>query len=454
MKWLILISIYFISASCVFSQVEFSPLRYDDPVVKNKGLLSESRYKSIKYTSLGNKESTYASFGGEVRYQVQYFNNEDWGETPKENYTATYSRFLLHSDLKLSKSFRLFGQLNSTSTAGRITPNRSIDQNTVDLHQAFVDITLLERKNSNISFRGGRQEMRYGSQRLVTVREGPNNRLSFDALKLSRKSKKMTLDLFYAHPVKQQLGVFDDSFQSDEKIWSSYAVIDSVIKNSHLDLYYIGFYNRNKSYSIGSAKELRHSLGFRWWKNDQLTYDIEAVLQFGEFGNQNIWAYTLSLNLNYQLENLKGKPTVGIKTEIISGDRDGDDQELNTFNPLFPRGAYFGLAALIGPANLIDLHPSISFELNKKLNLNFDYDLFWRYTLKDGIYGPNTALIFEEEGDERFIGGQVGVNLEYEMNGFFSFSPEFTWFNTGDYLKEVSPGKDIFFSAITAQLKF
>lgn len=65
-----------------------------------------------------------------------------------------------------------------------------------------------------------------------------------------------------------------------------------------------------------------------------------------------------------------------MKTEIISGDKHSDDNHLQTFNPLYPRGAYFGLVALIGPSNLIDIHPSINFTLTEKLGLGFDYDIF------------------------------------------------------------------------------
>lgn len=63
----------------------------------------------------------------------------------------------------------------------------------------------------------------------------------------------------------------------------------------------------------------------------------------------------------YKFSKTKLKPEIGLKTELIRGDREYDDNKPETFNPLFPRGGYFGLAALIGPVNLIDIHPSLSF---------------------------------------------------------------------------------------------
>jgi hypothetical protein len=131
----------------------------------------------------------------------------------------------------------------------------------------------------------------------------------------------------------------------------------------------------------------------------------------------------------------------------------GDD-ELNTFNPLFPRGAYFGLAALIGPANLVDVHPALIVRAGKKVTLSTDYDVFWRYSNNDGIYGPNAAVIFDGNSDNRFIGHQLGFAAEYEPGNFLKITPEIMWFFPGSYLKDVSMGKQVFFGAFTVQFKF
>jgi hypothetical protein len=49
---------------------------------------------------------------------------------------------------------------------------------------------------------------------------------------------------------------------------------------------------------------------------------------------------------------------------------------LQTFNPLFLKGAYFGQVAFFGPANLIDLHPSLKIHVAKHLELIADWDFF------------------------------------------------------------------------------
>lgn len=121
---------------------------------------------------------------------------------------------------------------------------------------------------------------------------------------------------------------------------------------------------------------------------------------------------------------------------------------------MFPRGAYFGLAAVIGPSNLYDIHPSIDLNLTPKIVFSVDYDLFWRYSTNDGIYQPNTQLIYSGKNtSQKYIGDQLAATLNYDAKKWLAFRLECTWFKAGDYLKEVGTGKDILFGAATMYLR-
>lgn len=149
------------------------------------------------------------------------------------------------------------------------------------------------------------------------------------------------------------------------------------------------------------------------------------------------------------------KPQAGFKIEAISGDKNYDDGKLNTFNPLFPRGAYFGLAALIGPYNLLDAHPYVQVSLSKEVVFALDYDLFWRMSRNDGLYAVNGKRIYSgKAGRSKHIGRQLGASLEFPLGKYFDFKQEFTWFNAGKYLKQAGPGKDILMTGSTLTFKF
>jgi len=345
--------------------------------------------------------------------------------------------------------------LQSSLADGRIDPS-PVDQNVLDVHQLFLDINLYGKESESVILRAGRQEMLYGSQRIIAVREGPNSRLAFDGVKAMLKRKNFKTDAFYTHPVANRAEIFNDHFNKNTKLWGSYSTFNAVPLLHNIDLYYLGLWKRNTTLDDAQGKERRHSLGTRIWKSKgNFTYDFEGLYQFGKLGSANIKAWTISSNTAYRFEVIKFKPTFSLKTEAISGNRNYGDGIVETFNPLFPRGAYFGLAALVGPSNMIDLHPSIQLQLLPDLSLTTDCDFFWRMSKNDGIYAPNLSLIYSGAANNNaYTGTQLAANFDYTANDFLSFTLEGTWFAPGDYLKQASTGKNVYFTAVTAQFKF
>ena len=392
--------------------------------------------------------------GGEVRYQYFNIRNEDWGDAPKDGDGYLFSRFLAHADLHAGKNFRLFAQLQGSMANGKASGTSAVDENPLDLHQAFFD---LNTNSKNAILRVGRQELSYGSQRLISVRELPNNRQSFDAVKTMFTFGTYKLDAFYGRYVSAKKEIFDDVSNREINTWGAYLVKNKVPLIKNIDLYYLGLSKTNAVYEDSAGKEHRHSVGSRiWGAEGGWKYDIEGVYQFGKFAGKNISSWTLSFNSGYKFTRATLQPEIGLKSEIISGDKQKGDDRLQTFNPLFPRGAYFGLAALIGPSNLFDIHPSIAFELiNDKLTWTIDHDLFWRYSSRDGIYAPNVSLIRTSgNSPNKYIGNQLATDLTFTPSQFLLIRAEATWFKAGSYLKDVSAGKNILFGAATLQIKF
>lgn len=442
-----------LAAPVAAQQPGFRPLRYNDDLTALKNDTVSGWYKTLKYLSLGN-EKHYISFGGEVRMQYIYTKNNKWGDEPDAPDGYLLNRNLLHADIHTGR-FRAFVQLQSSLTSGLDDPG-PVDDNSIDVHQAFIDAALISDEKAQFILRAGRQEMLYGSQRLIGVREGPNSRIAMDGAKLFYKQDKLQTDIFYTHPVANTQGAFNDKFNDNAQLWGSYTVINDVGFLHNIDLYYLGILKREATFDNAEGKEIRHSLGFRVWKGKgSWKYDIEGIYQFGELSGMDISAWTLSSNINYKASNLPFKPLFGLKTEAISGDTSKTDNKLQTFNPLYPRGAYFGLVALIGPANLFDIHPSLELELNDKWTFGADYDIFWRWSTNDGLYAPNMQLLYSADGiTESFIGTQLSSSIDYTANAFLDFTLEGAWFNAGSFLKEAGTGKDYYYTAITATLKF
>jgi len=122
--------------------------------------------------------------------------------------------------------------------------------------------------------------------------------------------------------------------------------------------------------------------------NDQIMEEL-----IGSFGNGDIQAWTAASDVGFTFENAPLKPRLGLKANVTSGDDNPNNADLQTFNPLFPKGAYFGEPALIGPANHIDVHPQLELALRRNVMLTLDWDCFWRESTHEGIYGPAVNLI-------------------------------------------------------------
>lgn len=454
--WII---VYFLSGlSSVVAQENPAPyprfqfLRAKENYQFLSGKEKRKGWEKLKYIPLSkNNATTYLSLGGDIRTESQARINEDW-DSDRDNIGIVFQRLMLHTDWYFGKNFRIFGQLKSGLAVNREGDPIPLDKDILDVHQAFLELSL---GSSRLQI--GRKELWYGSRRLISIREGTNIRQSFDGLRWIWEKPNHHLDVLFYLYNPQQTGVFDNAIEDDQMLWGVYYVWNVPQRESlNFDFYYLGVDNQAPSFEAGSQRETRHSLGIRHWGGrGNFSFNQEAIYQFGEFGSQTISAWTLSSELSYQLSSLWLKPKLGLRTDVISGDIDAEDGRLQTFNPLYPRGGYFGLLALIGPANLIDLHPSLSLELGEGWELNFDWDVFWRYSLNDGIYFPSGRLNAASNGSRsRLIGHQVGGEIVFGINRFLKLTASCFYFIPGDFVKDITPGAELWQMVSSLNFKF
>lgn len=399
----------------------------------------------VKYLPVNSEGNWYLSIGGEARERYEYFNNYNWGRQPGSN-GYFLQRYFLHGDLHLGDHARLFAQFQSSLEHGRRGGPRPTDRDELDLHQAFLDLKATKGTDRNYIFRLGRQELAFGSQRLVSVREGPNVRRSFDGLRARYRTSEVQLDAFVTRPVETNRYLFDDGPDTGQALWGGYGVLPlPQLPEGHIDLYYLGLYRREASFDQGDARETRHSLGTRLWRTSApLDYNFEAVYQWGSFGSGKIAAWTVASDTGYTMESLPLRPRVGLKADIASGDKNPENRDLQSFNPLFPKGAYFSEAGLIGPSNFIDLHPCLDLNLTEGATITFDWDFFWRQSTHDGLY--NSAAVPVRSGqrsDASYIGSMPQVQLSWDIDRHLSLAAIYGHFFAGEFLKETEPGKDV-----------
>jgi len=173
---------------------------------------------------------------------------------------------MVHADAHFGDYFRIFTQFKSGLEDGRNGGPRPTDRDDFDLNQAFFDVRVPLMELNSLTFRAGRQELAYGSSRLISAREAPNVRLSFDGVKAILKFGDWRVDAFAVKPVRTKTDVLDDDPDPNQKFWGLYAVTPvSWLPGGNVDLYYLGLDRDNAHFDQGSAHEIRHSVGMRVW---------------------------------------------------------------------------------------------------------------------------------------------------------------------------------------------
>lgn len=450
---IILFSMMLLS-ECAIAQ-GFKIMRYDEDYSTWKDS-TINIYNRIKYMPVSKNGSMYFSFGGEIREEFAYASNEDWGETDYGKDFFLLQRFDIHFDLKLPKRVRVFGQLRSGLENGRKYGPRRIDEDKLNIQNLFIDAIAYQNLGRTLTLRVGRQEIRYGSGRLIDVRDGPNLRLSFDGAKIFYSSSQLHIDGFVMSDIIVNTGIMDNKATKKPNLWGLYSTYKA-LNHFNMDLYYLGINRANAKFNDGIAKEIRHTFGARVWRDHAgFVYNFEVGYQLGDFGLNQIAASAVSSEIGYKWENTNGSPTVKLRSDYITGDERIGDRKLGTFNAIYPNGGYFGMNPQVGPANLISLHPNLGLNPIKNVNLTVDVVFNWRQSKEDGIYNPNGSFrLPSKDSKERYIGTAFMTTFSWRINDFLSYSSGVQYFKTGGFINDaIAKHKDGFFISSSLGIKF
>lgn len=286
------------------------------------------------------------------------------------------------------------------------------------------------------------------------MRFGPNVPLAFDGGLTHCQAGDWKIDGFFLRPVENNLHGFDDR----RRAYGLCATrsLPYIGTEAGVDLYWIGYHRAAARFDQGIATEDRHSFGARLFgKSGNWRWDYEAMPQVGSFGSHAILAWSIATDTTYTFADLPLKPFVELKANIISGDRNPNRGTLGTFSALFPKGKYFGEIGLLGPSNLINLHPVVGIDLGSGWSLSAAAVFYWRESLADGIYdNPGHLLRSAGTSRARYISTQQDLVLGWAATRNLSFSLSYSVFTPGRFIAETGPAKVIRFVGTEAQYRF
>lgn len=412
------------------------------------------RLKHIELDATGNN---YVSLGGEARFRYEYFHNGAFGSDPPDNNGYFLKRGLVHADFHSGERLRLFFQLQSANGSGRNGGPRVEDNDDADVNQGFVDWTAYLDGKDSLTFRAGRQELEFGASRLLSARDGLNTRQSFDGFRAFGRKGRWHYNLSAANIVRVLPGAFDN--ETREGNWylgaSAWTPLDPLPGAT------IGFLTPsrrqdNTDFDAGSGIDERYTHGVRiWGRTGAWDYNWEGGIQHGEFEGMRVRAWYFASDTGYSFPSVATAPRLGLRLDATSGDRDPNDDRLNTFSSLFASTSYSGLSGLVGPANTIDVAPSISFSPIPDLRINAGIIGFWRTSRTDGIYTITGGLRRNgNQSDARHIGTQATVQAVYTPTPRWTYFATLAYFETGRFLDETPPGEDVTYFTTWVTFRF
>jgi hypothetical protein len=428
----------------------------------------------LKYIPLG-KEDWYLSLGGETRQRYEIYHNFPFAlppGVPDDDNGYYLMRYMLHGDLHLGPHLRLFTQFKSAIPVDKAFVTGA-DKNELDVNQLFIEFnSQLGETGPPFALRAGRQEFHYGMGRLLTIREGPNNRQGWDGLRGSVSLGSWQVEAFYALHVKDGFYMFDDEPLDDEMIWGVYTTtMLDFLPGSGIDVYYMGdapqkdFFLREglryfQDIFQGVGGETRHSVGSRFFGGrGPLDWDLEAILQGGRREGNQIWAYSLSIGGGYTVPELPATPRFTLGLDFVSGDENARHGNLQTFRPIVFRGNYSGEAAFLQLSNIIKVHPGVDLHLRRDIYLWLDFPFFWRMSRGDGLYSPGGFLVASpilpngQPINDRYVGFQPSIQFTWQATQYLLFNIAYAHFLSGGFLDKAGRG-DADFGAVWLTYRF
>ena len=412
----------------------------------------------IKYVPLNVSGSSYVSFGGESRVRYEYYSSVGFGRGPTDRDGYLLQRYLLHADAHLGTGARLFAQLGSSEEDGRAGGPRPFDRDTHDVVQLFADGRLSLSARESLTFRVGRQQMSFGSARLVGTGEGLNVLTRFDGARAILQTDRWRVDAFDTRPTASSYGVADGAGRYKRLLWGAYATNPTQFGLTNgLDVYYLDFKSRSETYTSGTGAEERRTGGVRLFgQNGAIDYNNEFLYQWGSFNGGNINAYSIQTDNGVTAKHWHLSPRLGLRLDMATGDKDPTGRNLQTYNPLFVAPNYYNQSSLAGVRNFVDVHPTLDLHPAKTVDVLLDWDFFWRESLKDGLYGPTGAgVLAAANGSEaKFVGSTPDVQVSWNVDRHVSLLANYSRFYPGGFLRDNHLDKTVDYVTTWVDYKF
>jgi hypothetical protein len=140
-------------------------------------------------------ETVTWTVSGEARFRPEWRDDADLDGGTDDDRRLGFMRIRIGVGAAWKDRVRMFAQAQDSRVAGE-EPTTATSTRNLDLHQGYLDVRLTE--TDTVSLRVGRQELKYGDERMIGPFGWDNVGRSFDGVRLRAARGRATVDVFAA----------------------------------------------------------------------------------------------------------------------------------------------------------------------------------------------------------------------------------------------------------------
>lgn len=386
----------------------------------------------------------WLAFSGEIRLRGEGFSGGGFKPDNGTGYLLT--RIRLNMRLQPTSWMRLYFQGQDAHIVGedetKLAPVPPYHDD-FDLRQAYVEFGDVE--NKTFGFRAGRQELAFGSERLLGNAYWLNVPRSFDGFRATYRGNGYRIDGFAACMDRAINGQFNECVHGSN-IYGGYSTFTKLIPKTSIEPYL--YWRRQSGLRTETATPgimNEATIGLHWSVKPAagIDYDIEMDRQAGSLGTDSISAWAGHWQAGYTVSQSKYKPRPFFEFDYASGDSNGTDGHRGTFDQIYPSGHdLYTITDQVGYRNIQLVRGGFEFKPAVKWKLTTKYGSYWLANTHDAFYnGAGVAVAKSAAGTAgRSVGEEIAFVAAYTYNKHTSVSAGLGHFFTGTFLKNTTPG--------------
>jgi hypothetical protein len=324
------------------------------------------------------------------------------------------TRLRIGVGVKAPKYFSAYLQTQDSHALG--LPLRYVASNMrdfFDVRQAYLRLDIAKTTTFV-----GRQEMRFGDERLIGISNWTNNSRTFDVIRTVIGNPENHIDLFSGSVVQVRPTQLDTA-RGGFDLHGAYATLTTLVPQVRLEPYVLMKTPKVTSRQGIVGRETLVAPGIRMTGKlpAHFDYSLEGVLERGAFANDSIRASGGYVKAGYTLQFLPWRPHIQAEYDYASGDPRRNPSVVRTFDQFFPSNHdVFGLTDVFGWQNIVQKRLNIDLHPAKSLYVLLHGETLDVASTNDSVYSSGGGVLVHPPsggfGSNR-IGTEVDGALQY-----------------------------------------